>query len=236
MKIRLSRLSNSILSALANRVINTSKHPEYTVVNNHPLLVTLEAEHNGFILVFGKQTFSGLGQTVENADITRDALFSGMKTILLGYTKTTGHEFQQDAIDLFTIFENRGLGINLYSYADESTEMEKLIVDISKPENLLKLEHLHLTDLFGMMKTAQTDFESIYALQTKTNTGLRQMQSSSSILRNLETALHNYLNIVEAMKHISCWETLHTELSEVVKAVRNSKQDPTKEDTAPTEN
>lgn len=233
MKITLSRLSNSILGSLADQTISTSKKEQYAVVKNNPLLEVLETEFTGYIAVFGKQTFSGMGTTVEKADIVRDADFCGMKTILLGYIKLPGFELQQEATDLYTIFENRGLDINTFSYANQTTEMDKLITDLDKPENLLKLDHLHLSVHFGKMKIDETEFKRIYSEQIGANSELRKMQSASSTRRNLENALHNYLNTVEAMKNFTGWNALHTELNEVVKSVRNSKQNPPKKDISP---
>ena len=225
MKITLSRLSNSILASLVDQTLTTSKKEPYSVVHNHTLLTVLETEFTNYIAVFGKPLTSGMGPTVEKADMQRDAAFCGMKTILLGYEKLPGFKFQQDAIDLYRIFENRGLDINNFSYHDQSTEMDKLISELSQPENLAKLENLHLTPHFETMKTAEADFKSIYSKQLGANTNLRLTQSASSIRRNLESALRNYFSVVEGMKNLAGWGGLYTELSELTKVIRNSSLD-----------
>lgn len=230
MKITLSRLSNSILGSLADQTLTTSKKEQYTVVVNHPLLSALEVEYTNYIEVFGKPAFSGLGTSVEKADMQRDAVFCGMKTILLGYIKLPGFNFKQDAIDLYHTFEIRGLDINNFSYHDQSTEMDKLISDLSKPENLTKLENLHLSSHFETMKTAEADFKSIFSKQLGANSNLRQIQSASSTRRNLEAALRNYFSVVEGMKSMTGWSELHSELSELVKSIRNSSLDTPKTD------
>ena len=232
MKIALSQLTNSILGSSSDLIISTSKKPIYTVVANHPLLATLETENTRYAGVFGKETYSGMGITVVNADLFRDGCASGIKSILLGYSKLQGFEFQQDAIDLYTLFENRG-EFNSFSYLDQSNEMEKLISDLEKPENALKLEHLNLTLQFGMMKAAQNDFKIIYTKQIGANSELRLEKSASATRHSLEAAIRNYLNIVEAMKSIPGWFELFTELSEVVLRARNSQQDTPPEQTPP---
>jgi hypothetical protein len=231
MRITLSHLTNSILGSLADQAITTSRKPQYNVVTNNPLLSTLDTEYTGFIAVFGKQAFSGMGTSVEKADMLRDGAFGGMKTILQGYIKLPGFEYQQDAIDLFSIFQQRGLGLNTFSYADQSTEMDKLISELSKPENRVKLERLHMGNHFETMRTAEADFKNIFSEQLGANASLRMTQSASSTRHNLEAALRNYFGVVEGMKNIIGWKELHTELSELVKTIRNSKQEAKQIDT-----
>ena len=226
MRITLSHLTNSVLGSLADQSIITSHKPQYTVVVNHPLLQSLEKEHADFTAVFGKQAFSGLGTSVEKADMQRDAVFCGMKTILLGFVKLPGFDYQQEAIDLYTLFQNRGLDLNTYSYADQSTEMDKLISDLGNPENLTKMEHLHLSSHYETMKTAEADFKTIFSQQLGANSDLRQTQSASSTRRNLEAAIRNYFSVVEGMKNITGWKELQVELSELAKSIRNSKINP----------
>jgi len=223
MKIQLTRLTNSILGSLADQTIITSNKEQYIVVKNHPLLINLITEHNNYISVFGRAAYSGLGTSVDKADMTRDGSFCGLKTILLGYVKLPGFQYQQDAIDLYAIFQQCGLDINTFSYADQSTEMDKLITDLSTPANLAKLENLNLTPYFETMKTAQADFKKIYSQQLEANSNLRLVQSASSTRHNLEDALRNYFGVVEGMKSLAGWTELYTELNELVKSIRNSK-------------
>jgi hypothetical protein len=222
MKITLTHLSTSNLNTLAERTITTSEKTEYVVVKDHPLLVILKTVQAKYFAVYGKQTFSGMGNDVVQADALRDASFSGIKGVLLGFSKVKGYEFQQEAKDLYAIFEQRGLDLDTYSYADETTEMDKLIVELDTPANLAKLAHMNLTVPFGLMKTAQTAFKAVYLSQVSANAQLRKMESATSLRNNLERALRNYLNVVEAMKSMDGWTDLYLELSEIVRAARNN--------------
>jgi hypothetical protein len=223
MQISMTKLSNSVLGSLADQTITISKKATNKVVENHPLLNTLEAQFSNFKAVFGKQIFSGMGTSVENADFMRDSSFIGLKTMLMGMTKLPPFANQQIAVDLFRVFQNRGLDINNYSYNDQTTEMDKLITDLSLPENLSKLTTLNLSIYFDAMKQTQNNFKTIYAEQLLANSNLRLSLSASSIRRNIEDALRNYLSIVEGMKSVTGWTELHAELNELVKSIRNSK-------------
>jgi hypothetical protein len=233
MQITLSRLSNSVLGSLADQSISISKKAKYTAVKDHPLLVALETEFAGYITVFGKSAFSGLGSSVEKADMKRDGVFLGMKTMLSGMLKLPSFPNQQNAVDLFTVFQNRGLDINTYSYNDETTEMDKLISELSTPANVAKLDSLYFTPYFESLKLAQSEFKAIYAEQLAVNSSLRLELSATSTRRNLEATLRNYLSVVEGMKSVSGWTELHAELNELTKSIRNSKISPRSEEQTP---
>ena len=84
MKIQLTRLTNSILGSLTDQTIITSNKEQYIVVKNHPLLINLVTEHNNYISVFGRAAYSGLGTSVDKADMTRDGSFCGLKNHFTG--------------------------------------------------------------------------------------------------------------------------------------------------------
>ena len=223
MQISMTKLSNSILGSLAEQTITISKKASNKVVENNPLLITLEAEFGNFKAVFGKKSFSGMGNSVESADFMRDSAFVGLKTMLMGLTKLPPFQNQQLAVDLFQLFQQRGLDIYTYSYNDQTTEMDKLIADLSTDENISKLTTLNLNIYFESMKQAQAGFKAIYSEQLAANSNLRLAQSATSIRRNLEAALRNYLSVVEGMKSVNGWAELYAELNELVKSIRNSK-------------
>ncbi len=222
MKVSLVRLGIDSLGALAKRVLEISAKAVYTVVLNHPLLLILIKAYEDFFAVFDKKTYSGDGGKVDIADLHRDDLFKGMRNSLRGLAKMKGLSTQQDAIDLYAVFEAHGLDLYNYSYGDQTTHFDKLIEDLDRPVNTAKIERVHLTEPYTLMKAAHLDFVAIYNEQTSNNAQLRLKESASSLRENLETALRNYLNVVTAMKNVEGWKELYAELNEVVKAANNS--------------
>lgn len=233
MKISLVRLGVDSLGALAKRVLEISAKAVYTVVLNHPLLLILIKAYDDFFAVFDKKTYSGEGDMVANANLFRDNFFKSMKDSLHGLSRMKGLSTQQDAIDLYAVFETHGLDLYHYNYGDQTTHFDKLIEDLDLPVNAAKIEHVHLTEAYGLMKAAHLDFVAIYGEQTSSNAQLRLKESASSLRGNLETALRNYLNVVTAMKDLDGWKELYAELNEVVKAANNSSQSPGKAETPP---
>jgi len=233
MKISFVRLGIDSLGALAKRTIEISAKAAYTMVLNHPLLLVLISAYDDYFAVFDKKTYSGDGKMVANADLLRDNFFNGMRNSLLGLTKMNGLSTQQDAIDLYAIFETHGLDLSRYSYGDQTTHMDKLIEDLDKPVNAAKIERVHLTESYTLMKSAQHNFEKLFGSQMGNNAELRLLESATSLRGNLEVALRNYLSVVTAMNKMDGWKNLYTELNEAAKAAQNSAT-PTKVITQPT--
>ena len=224
MKMNFSRLSIDTLSELTRRVLDISAKAAYAVVLNHPLLQKLIAAYADYFAAFDKKTYSGMGKLVADADLHRDDFFKGMRNSLLGFSKMKGLTAQQDAIDLYAIFETHGIDLDRYNYGDQTTHMDKLFEELDMSENAAKIERLHLTEAYGLMKAAQTNFVAIFAEQMGTNSELRLTESATSLRGNLEAALRNYLNVVTAMNQLEGWKNLYTELNEAVKAARNSSK------------
>ena len=172
--------------------------------------------------VYAKLAFSGKGQTVAEADRTRDHLFSGMKKFLKGYEGLPSLDNYQIAMDVLSIFKTYGLELDKLSYSSETAQMRKLIEELDKPEILSKITELNLITIFNQLKTAQTDFEAIYSEQAEANAELRQLPSASTIRKNLESAIKNYLALLTAMKNVDNWKLIFADINEIVKAAKNS--------------
>lgn len=222
MKITLQKLSTKDLATLAQRIINSSKNGNYKVVENHELLLAVEEQYVVYDKVYAKLAFSGKGQTVAEADRARDYLFSGMKKFLKGYEKLPSIDNYQIAMDVLSIFKIHGLDLDKLSYSAETAQMKKLIEELEKPETLNKLSALNLETIFNQLKTAQTDFEAIYAEQAEANANLRQLPSASTIRKDLEAALKNFLNLLTAMKDVDNWKLIYADINEIVKAAKSS--------------
>lgn len=100
--------------------------------------------------------------------------------------------------------------------------MKKLIEALEAPKNTEYLTALSLTDAFADLKTKQVDFETLFAEQAEANAELRQMDSATSLRKNLQTQLKTYLDLVTAMKSVDGWQNLYADLNELVKAAKNS--------------
>ncbi|WP_291075832.1 MULTISPECIES: DUF6261 family protein [unclassified Empedobacter] len=222
MKITLTSLSTKNLATLAQRTINSSQAGNYTIVENHPLLLSLIASYQNYDTVYTKLTYSGKGKEVAIADKERDVAFSNMKAFLNGYRKLTSVANYQDAEALYKVFQMFGLDLDRLSYSAETAQLKKLIEELEKPDNTLRIINLSLVSAFDDLKTKHTDFEILFAQQAEANADLRQISSASSSRKELEQVLRSYLNLITAMKDVPDWSNLYHDLNEIVKAARNS--------------
>jgi len=228
MKKDLSRLSTKDLAALSQRIIIISDEPAFAVVTNNPLLT---AVRNDYDAVYTKKTYSGKGDLLIEADKKRDALFSGLKFILQGHIRISSSPYHQNAKDIYAIIEQYGIDLDRYKYAEETAQLKKLLEDLGKPENAAKIANMQLTSIVTQIAEAQSAFETMFNQAAGENSELRLQESATSVRLNLETALHNYLNVVKAMNTQPGWRELYAKLDEVVKAANSSRPITTKTDT-----
>ena len=223
MKITLSKLSTKELATLASRVINSSEGGEYTVVENHELLLAIKKEYADYDKVYNKLAYSGKGEEVAAADEARDEIFSNIKGFLAGYRMLSTMPNYADADALYKVFEQVGLSIHRLSYAEQSALMKKLIEELSTDENGQRIISLNITQALDELKLAQRKFEQLYAQQSEANAQLRSLPSASAIRTNLQVDLRNYFKLLSAMKTVPGWEMIYADINEVVKSMRGRK-------------
>lgn len=223
MKIALSQLKTTTLSALAERLVSASKSGKYTlIITENPLLKAIEEEYRIYNELVNKQVYSGKGKAVAEADEARDEAFNTMKTYLKGFAGMKLLPNHSDAVALYEIFKQNDLNLDKKSYADQSVLLDKLIAELDKSENKERLKRLNLDTAFADLKTKQETFSSLISEQTEANTELRLTKSASAVRKDLERVIRDYLGFITAMKSQPDYKELYTELSEVVKSIKNS--------------
>ena len=223
MKMNFRLLSTRELAATSQRTITVSGEPAYAVVKNNPLLVALEAVYNEYDAVYVKKTFSGKSEQLAEADKNRDVPFGGLKSVLVGHSKLAISPYNQQAKDIYSIIEKHGIGLDRYSYAEETAQLKKLLEELDLPANAAKIEQMQMTPVVTQIKTAQAAFEKLFNETAGENSELRLMESATSMRKNLEAALRNYFNLVKAMSSQPGWKELYAKLDEMAKAVYSTK-------------
>jgi len=154
MKMNFGKLSTKELAATSQRTLVVSAEPAYAVVKNNPLLAALETVYNEYDAVYVKKAFSGRGDELFVMDKERDMPFGGLKDILVGYSKLSISPYNQAAKDIYAIIEKHGIGLDRYSYAEETAQMKKLLEELSLPANAAKIEEMLLKPVVAQIKTA----------------------------------------------------------------------------------
>ena len=234
MKITLSRLGTKNLASLAQRVVNSSKSGKYKIAEEHDFLKALERESAEYDKLYVKLTYSGKGEEITAADMARDKAFYALKLYLKGYKDVPSLPDVTEAAVLYKLMDQYGGNIIKMTYADESAQLKRLIVELDKPENIARLTTLKLKPAYEELKAKQKAFEDLYAEQAEANAELRALPSASSVRARLESALRAYLDLVFAMRSITGWDMLYRDLNEMVKSAaatyRNDRSDKAPDD------
>ena len=216
MKISLVRLTTKNLATLALRVIEASKTGKTQLGQQQPMLMDLEEKYRAYDEVYTKQTFSGKGKSVAEADEARDKAFSNLKNFLWGYRQVSSVPNADQAGELYEVIKLFGTDIDRLSYSAQSAQMKKLIEELDKPENTMKINVLSLSTAFMELKTKHQHFEQLYTEQVEANADFRKMP------RDLEKSLKSYLDLISIMKTQPDWADFYQEVNELVKSARNS--------------
>ena len=112
------------------------------------------------------------------------------------------------------------MGLDRKSYAEETALLKKLIESLNNPNNQSKLRAIGLDMTYEELKRKQMDFERLYSEQIEANAELRMEKSASSLRKDLENTLRNYLKYIDAMKSVPNYKELYYELNELLKKER----------------
>lgn len=233
LRVNYNELSTKVLGNLSNRTIEVIS-PVYQsgVLQHNPLVEVLIATNKSYQAIVIKNTYSGLGNPVAQADLVRDKVYRNLRRMLQGMAGFNDTPKGKAAAALLTVFEEAG-DIYGLSYADENVVMQTLIKHLDEPVNLGHLSTVMAKDEYDALKQAQAAFEAISAEQTDANSALRQKQSASGARRALHQALRDIFSLVSAMKNVAGWEDLYHDLNELIKEARQSNRKPSKGESEP---
>ncbi len=236
MKAGLSKLTTKDLATLAERVINATKQSNIQEAKTHSFLNQLENIYESYSAVLFKTTYSGKGKSVAIADKERNLCVRSLKLILNGYSKLKEFTNYSDAVSLYDTMKVYGLNLDKLSYSEQTAQINKLIESFEKDTNKTKLETLHLTEIFELLKQSQENFKTIYDEQAVANAALRKIKSASILRKDMEKSLKRYLDYVTLMIDTPQWKPLYNQLNEYVKASKKTSNNKEEKESLITEN
>lgn len=226
-------LSTKVLGNLADRTIELINQSAVDTAINNPLTAELKTRSEEYNAVVIKKTYSGMGMTIEEADLQRDNCDASLKRILAGLAGFKGTPQAEAAQRLLNIYEETG-SVSNKNYAEESVILDRRLAKLQESANSALITQLNLTSQFETLLAAQTEFNSLFLTQAETNSTLRQQRSATSIRQHLEDALRNLYGWINAQRNISPYNKLYTDVAEIIKAAKQSSRTQTKETLPPT--
>lgn len=221
----ISQLRLAEISTLSQRSLTLCKSERYNdSLGTYPLVLDLDKEFQAFQQSYLKQTHSGLGKQLAELDKKRDLAFSALKVQIESLSKL-GEDDYKGAEILYPIIKKYGENLDKLTYAAESNQLNGLIKELAKIDNLSKLRVIGLEKLFNLLKARQLEFEELFAEQAKINSELHHQPSASSLKKGLIEKLTRLFDVSEAMREQTGWKGLYSELMEYVKAAQGSLRD-----------
>lgn len=153
------------------------------------------------------------------ADKKRNEAYILLKYYLKNYCLTTLLPHYKSAVALYEVFKQFGLDLATYNYAEQTAQLTKLIEALSI-EEYPPLTNLALLPTFEDLKQKQKVFESLYFEQAEANATLRQTQSATSIRKNVEKVLRDYLAYLTIFKDNPEYKTLYGDIQQIIKGVK----------------
>lgn len=128
---------------------------------------------------------------LEAFDQVRDNAVQDLFHYLQGLCRVGTEEEKNNSKTIFNQVKKYGLGVVNLSYAEESTNINSLLLDLSKDEHLkIIAELLHVPGLVESLQTAQQNFEEYYETYLEELAKNRRQQSAT----NLKPILINIIN------------------------------------------
>lgn len=220
MKANYRKLSTKDLAALAQRVLEAVKQSDISEVKSHLFVRKLEASYEKYYAVVVKQSFSGKGKSVAQADKERNKAFSDMKVFLSGYIRVSTAPNIDAANALYNQFKLYGLKLDQLSYAEQTIQLGKLVEALSLSENQEHLKNLSLESAFQTLKEKHESFKESFKEQAQANAELREVSSATKQRKELEKDLRRFLDLVTLMFDAEEWVSLYNQLNEFVKATK----------------
>lgn len=216
LKIGLTGLTTKQLDYLGEQTIALSEKNINREIADNILFRQVKTTHEQYRRVVMKQTFSGMGEEVKAADITRDKFYSGLARIISGFSVFDGTAKQDFALFLQKIISDTG-SVSGLSYAEESVVLNKLLERLSADEARNAIAALGIAEEVEKLVAIQKNFDMLFTEQLDANSGLRQQPTASGMRKELESVLRNYFALVSAMRGVESWKDIYSDLGELLK-------------------
>jgi len=169
-----------------------------------------------------KQMAQQQTQELLDADLKRDNLFRGVKYLVQAYLLHPDAEKQEAAIELEKVVAKVGWNLHRESYDQQSALMKTLFKDVDKKQGSC-IDLLNMTDYVDLLKTAQTEFDTLRQEQLEQQTELEKTSSMTAVRGDLEQACKDLLEILPGYYRMTGDETLGAilpKISELIDRMR----------------
>lgn len=182
-----------------------------------PVLIRTQA--NNATLTLAIRRLKAYSQMAEQDEL-RDTQFRDLFKLVEGYTHIPIAEIKEAALLLYSIIVQYGLGIINEDYAQESSDVDSLLTDLSQADVLLAIAKLQgVAEIIAALNVAQKDFVNLAVQQAEGDSVKNDLASASSLKKEMIAEfngnLMGYMNTM-AMVNPEIYEATANTIAELV--------------------
>jgi len=167
-----------------------------------PVLISTKARSTTLTLAIKR--LKAYSQMAEKDDV-RDTQVRDLFKLVEGYTHIPIAEIKEAALLVYSILVQYGLGIIHEDYAEESADIDSLLIDLSQADILIAIAKLQgVAETIAALNVAQKDFENLAVQQAEGDSVKKDLASASKlkkeIIAEFNGNLMGYMNTMAMVK------------------------------------
>jgi hypothetical protein len=167
-----------------------------------PVLISTKARSTTLTLAIRR--LKAYSQMAEKDEV-RDTQVRDLFKLVEGYTHISIAELKEAALLVYSILVQYGLGIIHEDYAEESADIDSLLIDLSQADILIAIAKLQgVAETIAALNVAQKGFENLAVQQAEGDSVKKDLASASKlkkeIIAEFNGNLMGYMNTMAMVK------------------------------------
>ncbi len=206
-KTKASRVGNTSLAALGERIISTVVKSGIDEARSSKQYVLLEEVNNRYQQAIMPDDAKQLSENISFLFNQRNQLFLEMYDYVNGQTKSPDPETRQAAAKVFQVLNKYGRGLTSVKIADLSVQFIRIIEALKKAELVPAVTKIILAGMLAEFEQLQLDYEDLYLGRGNDST---VRVAPSSLRKEMENAVKLYVEELKWLANGADTEAWHT--------------------------
>jgi hypothetical protein len=195
---QISRIPVASLGSVTDRVVATSKESKLAEVIGDTAFTNLEEKSQRYTEGLNKRLYSKLTNDMVAIDKKRDSISRRMGEYVVSLLESPIEAMHAPARRICDILE-RYPNVESEPYGDESKLLRKIVAELCSPNLKDDVTLLNLKPWIDALDAANEEFEAKIMERGNDLVVIREVQSATTLRRDLEQALRDYFEFVHAL-------------------------------------
>lgn len=194
----LTKLVLSKLISYGKQLILILQSEDIPALNNCAPFLRLKEVDDNVELSYRFDRKSKYTEEVNAADEKRDKLLKQLFHMVKGFTNSTIKAEVDAALHINRVIKHFGPNLPNQPLADESANLNGLLLELSKPDYTPAVELLKLKPMLDLLKAAQLEFENIFYQRGVDMAKVKDTPAASKLRADYEHAIREMVSYCEA--------------------------------------